>query len=400
MIDKLLSLLKNAYIHKREEKDLELIKSSGLFDNAWYLTNNPDVAQAEIDPLLHYLRYGGSEGLDPSPNFSGGWYSSTYSNLMKSEKNPLVHYLRNGRKEGCHPCLNKSNVLTVIVVTYNHEDSIAEALDSILEQETTYPFEIWICEDCSTDGTLAICKDYLNRFPEKIKLFAQPVNTGSDPQKAFHEKTAIKRVNSKYYCILEGDDAWCDNRKIQIALDFMENNPEYITFAHDTLVNDIPHNNQKSLVHEVQKIEIKNPMIFENAIYLHTSSRIHRNVVRFSKNSNIYLDIVLFYLYLDNGPLYYFDKIMSVYNITGKGVWSGLTISETEKINDYLQGKLNQFFDYKYDTFFTDRVVDKKNLELYKKRYGKKLGWEFWIFLKFNENRKIKNSRFKFKQKM
>ena len=48
-------------------------------------------------------------------------------------------------------------------------DSIAKALESVLKQETKYPYEIWLCEDCSTDGTLMICNDYAKRYPDKIK---------------------------------------------------------------------------------------------------------------------------------------------------------------------------------------------------------------------------------------
>ena len=144
---------------------------------------------------------------------------------------------------------NNSILLTVIIFTYNQKDSIAKAVDSVLEQETTYPYEIWLCDDCSTDGTTAICIDYAQRFPDKIKLFTQPVNTYSSSANIAHFEIALKKVNTKYLSILEGDDAWCDSKKIQIALDFLENNPQYITFAHDTLFNDMVNGTKKSLVH-------------------------------------------------------------------------------------------------------------------------------------------------------
>jgi hypothetical protein len=82
------------------DRDLSLIRSSGLFDGDLYLANNPDVAQARVDPLLHYLRYGGFEGRDPGPSFCSAWYLDTYEDVMKAGINPLVHYLKYGREEG------------------------------------------------------------------------------------------------------------------------------------------------------------------------------------------------------------------------------------------------------------------------------------------------------------
>ena len=80
-----------------------LIRSSGLFDEAFYLENNPDVAQSKTNPLLHYLRFGGLKGRDPSPDFSSGWYLNFYHDVRNSGINPLVHYLKSGRKAGRRP---------------------------------------------------------------------------------------------------------------------------------------------------------------------------------------------------------------------------------------------------------------------------------------------------------
>jgi hypothetical protein len=211
------------------------------------------------------------------------------------------------------------------------------------------------------------------------------VNTYSDPHKVSHSDIAIKRVTSKYFCILEGDDTWCDNQKIQIALDILEHNPEYVTFAHDTLYNDLQNKTQKSLAHDIQHTEIRNPVTFENAPYFHTSSRICRNIVKYSKNAKLHGDIFLYYIYLEKGPLYFCDKVMSVYNITGIGMWSKMSNSEAAKSWILIQGQLNKYLDYQHDEFFTRNVGNPKILALSKKILGTKLAWEFWFFLKFIE---------------
>jgi GT2 family glycosyltransferase/glycosyltransferase involved in cell wall biosynthesis len=81
-------------------EDISLVRSSNIFDESWYLANYTDVAQAKVDPLLHYLSYGGFEGRDPGPNFSSSWYLNEYADAKKSGINPLIHYLRKGKEEG------------------------------------------------------------------------------------------------------------------------------------------------------------------------------------------------------------------------------------------------------------------------------------------------------------
>jgi hypothetical protein len=84
-------------------RDAKLIRRSGLMDADWYRANYPDVAEANIDPTYHYLRFGASEGRDPSPEFKTRYYLSTHPDVAATEMNPLVHYLKFGRQEGRAP---------------------------------------------------------------------------------------------------------------------------------------------------------------------------------------------------------------------------------------------------------------------------------------------------------
>ena len=80
-------------------RNSRLIESSGFFDREWYLEKNPDVAEASIDPIEHYLVWGGFEGRHPGPNFHSSWYLAKNPDVQRAGMNPLVHYLRSGRKE-------------------------------------------------------------------------------------------------------------------------------------------------------------------------------------------------------------------------------------------------------------------------------------------------------------
>jgi hypothetical protein len=71
-----------------------------LFDADWYLRQYPDIAASKVDPVVHYLGYGASEGRDPGPGFSTRGYFVRNPDVGADGMNPLVHYLRYGKAEG------------------------------------------------------------------------------------------------------------------------------------------------------------------------------------------------------------------------------------------------------------------------------------------------------------
>ncbi len=85
------------------QRDREVVSESGLFDQDWYLQQNPDVSSSGIDPLEHYIVFGGSEGRDPGPAFQSLWYLAQNPDVASSGMDPLVHYLKFGKAEGRLP---------------------------------------------------------------------------------------------------------------------------------------------------------------------------------------------------------------------------------------------------------------------------------------------------------
>jgi hypothetical protein len=77
--------------------------ASALFDAAWYLGQNPDVAALEMDPLKHYLSWGAREGRDPNPFFDSAWYLERNPDVAAAGLNPLEHYWEFGAFEGRDP---------------------------------------------------------------------------------------------------------------------------------------------------------------------------------------------------------------------------------------------------------------------------------------------------------
>jgi hypothetical protein len=138
------------------------------------------------------------------------------------------------------------------------------------------------------------------------------------------------KVNSKYFAVLDVNDAWCHPDKLQISINFLGSDLSFSIFAHDTIYYDQLNDSKKSLVHDVLHAKIKNPVTLTTAPYLHTSARLYRNIVDFKSVANKFpiLDIFVYFLFLDKGFLYYLDVPMSMYNITGTGIWSKLNPNE------------------------------------------------------------------------
>ncbi len=119
--------------------------------------------------------------------------------------------------------------LSVIFITYNHKDYVERALKSVLAQETDFPFEVVVGDDCSTDGTQEILKEIAAK-DERVRLFLRSENTGGRPTLNVYETT--KRCTGEYLAYLEGDDYWTDTHKLQKQVSFLEANSGYTGCTH------------------------------------------------------------------------------------------------------------------------------------------------------------------------
>lgn len=123
---------------------------------------------------------------------------------------------------------NNDIVVSVCMITYNHELFISEAIDSIVTQKANFKFELVIGEDCSTDRTREICIEYKEKYPDIIRLLLPDKNLGMMPN--FIE--TINSCKGKYIALCEGDDYWTDAHKLQKQVDLMEQYPDYSMSAH------------------------------------------------------------------------------------------------------------------------------------------------------------------------
>ena len=107
--------------------------------------------------------------------------------------------------------------VSVVVITYNQEEYVSQALDSILEQETNFKYEINIGDDCSKDRTQEILKEYAHKFPDLINLAIRETNVGVSR----NIYDLFLKCKGDYIAILEGDDYWSDKDKLQRQCDFL-----------------------------------------------------------------------------------------------------------------------------------------------------------------------------------
>lgn len=133
----------------------------------------------------------------------------------------------NGRADGS--IVAAVPAVTALIVTYNHERYIAQALDSVLMQQTSFPFEVIVSEDRSTDRTAEIVRGYAERYPGRVRLMASPVNLRDNEVLL----RALRAARGRYVTFLDGDDYWVSPGKLQAQFDFMEAHPDSAITYHD-----------------------------------------------------------------------------------------------------------------------------------------------------------------------
>lgn len=212
-------------------------------------------------------------------------------------------------------------LLSVCLITYNHKHYIAQAIESVLIQRVNFNYEFIIADDCSTDGTTDILKQYQKKYPEKIRLILQQKNEGA----AKNWMDLITAPIGKYIAYFEGDDYWTDPTKLQRQVDFLEANPDYAICYHavNVLNNGIE---KSSALNRSDKEETYSILDLANSNIMHTPSVIFRNGL-FEKFPDWFEkspvgDYILHLLNAKKGLIKYFPEIMAVYRVHEQGVWS------------------------------------------------------------------------------
>jgi len=235
--------------------------------------------------------------------------------------------------------------VSILCSTYNHAPYIKQCIDSLLMQETTFPVEIIIRDDASTDGTTEIVDNYGREHPNIVKCILEPENQYVKGGRAL--SVLAQNSRGSYTAICEGDDYWTTTDKLEKQIFLLEANPEsHMCVAKTRMVHDDLEKSKEDVVFEGLPKKFLTFKDFYDKCYMHTSTYVLRS---FSEIYEIWgdklrlSDTSLRYIYADLGPVVFLPEVVSVYRITGKGTWTRL--SNAKKLDQEII--LHELF-YKY----------------------------------------------------
>ena len=133
---------------------------------------------------------------------------------------------------------NEKIEVSIVCAAFNHEKYIAQCLEGFVTQSTDFKFEAIVHDDCSSDSTPEIIREYAEKYPDIIKPVFEEENQKSKGV-AITGDIIIPRSGGKYLAFCEGDDYWCDSKKLQRQYDYMEEHPECAMCVHNTLRHDL-----------------------------------------------------------------------------------------------------------------------------------------------------------------
>lgn len=241
-------------------------------------------------------------------------------------------------------------LLSVCLITYNHVKYIEQAIESVLMQQVSFPWELIIADDFSTDGTRDILLDYKKKYPDFITLILQERNVGAGK----NWLDLVNYPNAEFIAYFEGDDYWTDPNKLQKQVDFLEKNPGYSTCFHYTRALNENGVLDKYYGMHPGRWDFYIEDTFSETSLFHSSSIVYRRAAFKQPDWILKVasgDMAQFSILSSAGPLHCIPEVMSIYRKHGSG------ITETDEVrNNYHQSRmdllnyLNAFHGYKFDT--------------------------------------------------
>jgi glycosyltransferase involved in cell wall biosynthesis len=218
-------------------------------------------------------------------------------------------------------------LVSVCITAYNLEAYLSQAIESVLMQETNFPFEIIIGDDASVDKTREICLSYKEKYPDKIKLVLHEKNVGV----AKNDISVVKQARGKYIAWCDGDDYWITKDKLQKQYDVLEENSDvslvvtdWIDYFEETQV----YREQKNIQSELEKTsygkECIKLLVQRKTIGLRYSSCMFRKSYYLDallKDPDLFLcghlcnDTAVFFAMYERGRFFLIPEFTTVYRI-------------------------------------------------------------------------------------
>ena len=275
-------------------------------------------------------------------------------------------------------------MVSICCITYNHEKYIKKTLDGFLNQETDFKFEILIHDDCSSDSTTKIIREYEKKYPDLIFPIYQKENQYSKGIK-ITPSFQFPRAKGKYIAMCEGDDYWKDKKKLQKQFNVMEKNENCSICTHivqyideeNKIIDIVQPNNivLKKIPHSgvIPSIKIFQEILKETIIPFQTSSYFFRTkyvkeyltdlykIVPLTEVGDVPLTWYMFY----KGDCFFIKDSMSYYRYNCSGSWNARNKNVDKKINLY--NELIAFFKI-FDSY--SKKINNNTIQYLVKKYN------------------------------
>lgn len=231
----------------------------------------------------------------------------------------------------------ESPMVSVYCLAFNHAPYIRQALDGLVSQKTSFPYEIIVHDDASTDGTADIIREYAQRYPELIRPVLQTENQFS--RGVLITRTIIyPMIRGKYMAACEGDDYWTDPDKLQLQVDYMEAHPECSLCVHNTeyiSADDQPLNRFSNNSGKEQDYTTESVILAHGGGLYHTSSMLGRTEIWTQIPDAFRIrgigDYPTGIWFSTQGTVHYIDRVMSRYRTMVPGSWTVRNVRNPEK---------------------------------------------------------------------
>jgi glycosyltransferase involved in cell wall biosynthesis len=278
-------------------------------------------------------------------------------------------------------------LVSVCMIAFNHERFIEEAIDGVLSQRVSFPIELVIGDDRSTDDTKRICEEYKKQHPF-IRLLDRPHNLGM--QRNFME--TLRSCQGKYIALCEGDDFWTDPDKLEEQVAFLETHQDFAVCHHRVRILDESQRAKRALLSSRPATDVTTFEELARKQHIQTVSCVFRNKL-FDFPEDFFLsvygtDYALNLLNAYHGKIKFLDKVMGVYRIHDQGEWSGRpSIERSTKAVDTIRRCSEHFYpraaaEFEYHRQLMTCLLDfeKRDFHQFRTNFKKLWSKSLWLF--------------------
>jgi glycosyltransferase involved in cell wall biosynthesis len=256
--------------------------------------------------------------------------------INKYQKVPVIEYPNNVINAIPDP------VVSCRISTYQHAPYIRQCIEGVLMQKTSFPFEIVIGEDDSSDGTREICMEYAKMHPDRIRLFLHDrrnnISVNGKPSAKFQSSYTESKCRGMYTALCEGDDYWINSNKLALQIEHLLSDKSVILTGAQCrpfVVRDNVLGRAFPSMRSGKRFkEAKHEHILQMRFYMHTSTLVFRKDLLIWRDRISTIELVSGDLLLHVAAVLadcrvsIYNEVFSVYRISSTGVWTSRTKQE------------------------------------------------------------------------